>query len=738
MIRKIASACALATVTAAAAVTPTAAAESADKLTAPTFSQDGGRFDGPVKVELSASEGEEIHYTLDGSTPTADSPKYTEPIVIDETANLAAVSVKGKEVSPAEIEGYIIKTKEKPLMSFFVMSDVHTSELSEKSRGVWKSHFDTLASINDNPDLIISNGDQINDNNWDTAPDHEVVKTIFDENMSRLGIEDTPMLMAHGNHDVGNTDMAEYYGDWFPNAEAGYYERTVGDHTFLVIDTENYSGGQRSWLKKRLDELSEEPDALNKPVFVIGHRPTTKTVHDGAQASNPALADDLAEHPQVVYFSGHSHLNLFDERSIWQGGFTAVNDGSMSYTETPHDAYQIAGDALKEEFTIPTAQSLYVELYPDRTEIDRVNYAAENERTYSADGEWGGYQSDYPFDSAGTLAGPTWTVRLDGENADEVRENFDYTEEARDTVAPEHQGKPEHIVTEDGRDVLRVPAAKDDESVYGYDVRVRDAETGREALPIRKDAKVLADFQQAPRPSILDIPLAVRTGDDGKAETLTKGTRYEAEVTAVDMYGNRSEPVRVEFTAGEAPDTARPEVTLVSPSSGGPTKGLDIRVDAADDRGLERIVANVYQDGRLFKSTQSAVDGTEASHSASPQLPDGDYTLRCNAKDAAGNISETKTFDFTVDSTAPTVTVKKGKFTAGNAKNGYKRVSVKLHDAGRIDRVEINGVEKDLTDNEWSDVDYIAPGTFGAVKGKNTLVAYDVAGNASTFDFTLR
>ncbi len=509
------------------------------------------------------------------------------------------------------------------------------------------------------------------------------MKTIFDENIDRLGLDDTPILMSHGNHDVGNADMAKYYGDWFPNASGGYYEKTIDGQTFLVIDTERYSGAQRTWLQGRLAALSAESGALNTPIFVVGHRPTANTVYDGAQASNAALTSDLSGYPQAVYFSGHSHLHLNDERSIWQGAFTAVNDGSMSYTETRHDAYQIYGDALWDEFTIPTAQAHYVEVYSDRTEIDRINFAAEDERTYT-NGAWG-YQSGYPFASAGTLAGPTWTVRLDGSTAEEVRANFDYTAAARDAVAPVQQGAPEHIVT-NGADVLRVPAATDDEAVYGYDVRVRDAVTGAEALPIRAGAKVLADFQIAPRPSVLEIPLAIRNGRQADAPllTLTKGTSYIAEVTAVDMYGKRYEKTSVAFVAGEVPDTTRPQVTLVSPASAGPSKSIDIRVDAT------------------------------------------------------GNISKTSTFDVVVDATAPTVTVKTGRsFTVGDAA-GYDKVSFKLNDAGKVDRIALNGVEKDLTNNAWSDLNFVKPGTFGGVKGENTLLVYDVAGNVTTVEFVLR
>ena len=62
---------------------------------------------------------------------------------------------------------------------------------------------------------------------------------------------------------------------------------------------------------------------------------------------------------------------------------------------------------------------------------------------------------------------------------------------------------------------------------------------------------------------------------------------------------------------------------------------------------------------------------------------------------------------------------------------------MKLSDTGKIDKVTLNGKVKDLTNNAWSDVNFIKPGTFGAVKGLNTLVIFDVAGNTQTITFTL-
>lgn len=89
------------------------------------------------------------------------------------------------------------------------------------------------------------------------------------------------------------------------------------------------------------------------------------------------------------------------------------------------------------------------------------------------------------------------------------------------------------------------------------------------------------------------------------------------------------------------------------------------------------------------------------------------------------------------DTTAPTVTVKKGTpFTTGTD-DGYSKVSFKLRDAGKIDRVSIDGVEKDLTDDKWSDLNFVKPGVFGAVAGVNTLEVFDVAGNRTEVPFML-
>ena len=82
--------------------------ESNEKLTAyviptlaePVFSAKSGFYEQPFALSLQAGEGETIYYTLDGSTPTADSAYYTGPIWIEDAS--------GKENHYANIENIAI------------------------------------------------------------------------------------------------------------------------------------------------------------------------------------------------------------------------------------------------------------------------------------------------------------------------------------------------------------------------------------------------------------------------------------------------------------------------------------------------------------------------------------------------------------------------------------------------------------------------------------------------------
>jgi chitodextrinase len=101
---------------------------------------------------------------------------------------------------------------------------------------------------------------------------------------------------------------------------------------------------------------------------------------------------------------------------------------------------------------------------------------------------------------------------------------------------------------------------------------------------------------------------------------------------------------------------------------------------------------------------------------------------------SAGSRTVVVALDAAVDTTAPTVTVKPESLGANSV---YTSVSFKLHDAGLVDKITLNGVEKDLTNNAYSDVNGVHPGASGARLGANVLRVYDVSGNVATVWFTL-
>ena len=98
--------------------------------------------------------------------------------------------------------------------------------------------------------------------------------------------------------------------------------------------------------------------------------------------------------------------------------------------------------------------------------------------------------------------------------------------------------------------------------------------------------------------------------------------------------------------------------------------------------------------------------------------------------DVAGNKTEKK---FIMDWTAPEIIVKEESI----GKDPYfSEVSFKLHDNNLVDKIIINGTERDLSDNAWSDANYQNIKDL-LHEGENTIVLVDVAGNKTEKKFTM-
>ena len=113
---------------------------------------------------------------------------------------------------------------------------------------------------------------------------------------------------------------------------------TVGGYHFILLspdkDGKGFSETKQAWLAAQLAEAAKDDPTGKKPIFVFQHQHVSGTVYGSANTWGvPDLYSVLAQYPQVVDFSGHSHFPINDPRSIWQGAFTALNTASLKGLE---------------------------------------------------------------------------------------------------------------------------------------------------------------------------------------------------------------------------------------------------------------------------------------------------------------------------------------------------------------------------------------------------------------------
>ena len=74
-------------------------------VAAPTISGTSP-FTSSTQVTMSAEAGAEIHYTLDGSTPTASSSLYSAPLTLSDTTTVKAIAIKDGVISSVTTRTY--------------------------------------------------------------------------------------------------------------------------------------------------------------------------------------------------------------------------------------------------------------------------------------------------------------------------------------------------------------------------------------------------------------------------------------------------------------------------------------------------------------------------------------------------------------------------------------------------------------------------------------------------------
>ena len=87
-------------------LTPTDGGSQSSSLTSPTISGNT-QFTDSTQVSMSGPDGAEIHYTTDGSVPTAESAVYSEAFSLSATTTVKAIAIKDGQSSEVVSKTFI-------------------------------------------------------------------------------------------------------------------------------------------------------------------------------------------------------------------------------------------------------------------------------------------------------------------------------------------------------------------------------------------------------------------------------------------------------------------------------------------------------------------------------------------------------------------------------------------------------------------------------------------------------
>lgn len=240
-------------------------------------------------------------------------------------------------------------------LSVAIISDLQLPNTKDKTTHQYESFEKTFTSLKERkPNVLIIAGDFTDvatKSAWNTY------KEIYE----KVWCDNPPILMTIlGNHDywlpyfvdcgeVGTpASLQKRYTSY--TGQPVYSNHEINGYHFICWSSSNgrYDTSYKNLDKVRVeieDAIKEDP---NKPVFVITHLNPKDTAYGSDEWGNEDINTLLKNYPQVISISGHSHYSLIDERSVWQGDYTAFTTQSLDYIELeagkfngsiPKDAY---------------------------------------------------------------------------------------------------------------------------------------------------------------------------------------------------------------------------------------------------------------------------------------------------------------------------------------------------------------------------------------------------------------
>ena len=133
-------------------------------------------------------------------------------------------------------------------------------------------------------------------------------------------------------------DLASAWKKAFGEEYSPVWRKEVKGYTFIGAHwiADHCRGREEIGVPQAPEWFKENGKTIDpsKPFFYLQHPPPKNTCH-GAHLwghDDGRLTETLSQYRNAIAITGPSHASLTMERAIWQGSFTAIDAGSLSYT----------------------------------------------------------------------------------------------------------------------------------------------------------------------------------------------------------------------------------------------------------------------------------------------------------------------------------------------------------------------------------------------------------------------
>ena len=260
-----------------------------------------------------------------------------------------------------------------PVMRFVATSDTHIEDFGDIGCQRISAMLKTAYAISDadedykNLDAVVFSGDITDNGHLDSFYSFAAIT----DNEIREGTERLAVVSkAHDSYSHSKNSLEIYTA--LTGQETDFHRVINGFH-FIGISRsatlKHYTKDQVKWLDENIaSAVAADPE---KPVFVFQHEHVRDTVYGSSKSDGWGLdtfTEVLEKYPQVVHISGHSHFPANDPRAVWQGSFTAINDGGLAYYELAVDGRNGQFPEEKERMS----QALIIEVDADNRVLVKV------------------------------------------------------------------------------------------------------------------------------------------------------------------------------------------------------------------------------------------------------------------------------------------------------------------------------------------------------------------------------